>query len=546
MLRFKSFIKHLNEELTPEQKKQVSTWERDPKALAHTDHFFGKGNDDHIEPLQGGNDKSEPHRAIERHLGHEISHEDYKAGKTKDKYGREVKIGSLLQKTKADPKLIQHFANDSTRQLKTQNNLTVHVTRSAAGVAGQTSRGQSWENESCKNFEDGSNRHYLEHEVKRGTVVAYLKNHHGHELARATFQPYHNDHGQAVYRHDSYYGPKVKEFQDHVEGLEKRLSASHEPNASLYKIHPDVYNDSGVRRTLHPNITSEHIHKALDDKDENVRRAAASYPIANVEHLHKALNDSEWSVRRAATVNPNATAEHLHKALNDSESSVRRAAAAHPNANAEQIHKGLDDKEEFVRQSAAYNRSASAEHIDKALSDEDWGVRETAAKHPNANAEHLHKALNDKDENVRRAAASHPNANAKHLHKALNNRSHNVRVIAAAHPNANAEHIDKALNDKNDLVRRHASYNPNANAEQIHKALNDKDNYIRRAAAKNPSANPTHIQRALDDDNIGVREAAAKHPNITSDQLHQALSDPETDVRSAAKNNPNYNKIMGK
>ena len=463
MLTFKSFIKHLNEELTPEQKKQVSTWERDPKALAHTDHFFGKGNDDHIEPLQGGNDKSEPHRAVERHLGHEIPHEDYKAGKTKDKYGREVKIGSLLQKTKADPKLIQHFANDSTRQLKAQNNLTVHVTRSAAGVAGQTSKGQSWENESCKNFETGSNNHYLKHEVKHGTVVAYLKNHHGHELARATFQPYHNDKGQAVYKHDSYYGPKVKEFQDHVKGLEKRLSASHEPNTSIYEIHPDVYNDSRNRSTMHPNITSEHITKALDDENNSVRRVAANHPIANVEHLHKALNDESEYVRGAAALNQNANAEHLHKALND--------------------------ESEYVRNSAAMNRNANDEHITKALNDQDTWVRRVAAAHPNANSEHFHKALNDKDENVRHAAAANPNANSEHLHRALSDESQDVRRAAARHPNANAEHITKALNDQDTRVRRNAAGNQNANAEHIHKALKDKDLQVRRAAKNNPNYN---------------------------------------------------------
>lgn len=334
MLTFKSFLRYsLTEELTPEQKKEVSRWIRDPKALAHTDHFFGKGNDDHVEPLQGGGDKSEPHRAIERHLGHEIPHEDYKAGKTKDKYGREVKIGSMLQKSKADPKLVQQFANDSTRQLKSQNNLTVHVTRSAAGVAGQTSKGQSWENESCKNFETGSERDCLKHEVKHGTVVAYLKNHHGQELARATFQPYHNNRGQVVYRHDSYYGPKVKEFQDHVKGLEKRLSASQEPNASTYEMHPDVYRDSAEPQTMHPNATAEHIHQALDHHNAGNRMIAALNPNANAEHIDKALNDKHEWVRRLAAKHPNANAEHLHKALKDESSVVRVAAKNNPNYN---------------------------------------------------------------------------------------------------------------------------------------------------------------------------------------------------------------------
>ncbi len=489
MLKFKSFIKYLNEELTPEQKKEVSRWIRDPKALAHTDHFFGKGNDDHVEPLQGGNDKSEPHRAIERHLGHEIPHEDYKAGKTKDKYGREVKIGSMLQKSKADPKLVNQFANDSTRQLKSQNKLTVHVTRSAAGVAGQTSKGQSWEHESCKNFETGSNRDYLQHEVKHGTVVAYLKNHHGHELARATFQPYHNDRGQVVYRHNSYYGPKVKEFQDHVKGLEKRLSASHESNASTYKIHPNVYNDSGVHVTMHHDISNEHIDKALNDKDFDVRYAAAIHPNANAEHLHKALNDKKRYVRNAALLNPNATSEHIAKALNDEDWGVRYAAAANQNATSEHIDKALNDKNEYVRRSAAMHPNATSEHLHKALNDEDFGVRKCVATHPNATSEHIDKALNGKDSAIRLFAAQNPNANAENLHKALNDENLSVRNYAAKHPNANAEHLHKALNDKSEYVRMSAAEHANANAEHLHKALKDENSGVRYAATQNPNYN---------------------------------------------------------
>jgi HEAT repeat protein len=410
MLTFKSFLRYsLTEELTPEQKKQVAKWPRDPKALGHTDHFFGIGNDDVTEPLQGGSDKSEPHRAVERHLGHEISHEDYKAGKTKDKYGREVKIGSMLQKSKADPNLIQQFANDSTRQLKSQNNLTVHVTRSAAGVAGQTSRGQSWEQDSCKNFEDGSNRDYLKHEVKHGTVVAYLKNQHGQELARATFQPYHNEHGQVVYRHDSYYGPEVKEFQDHAKDLEKRLSASHEPNESIYRPNPKVYNDTGVERMMHPNTSAEQLHKALHHKNPEVRIAALKHPGANAEHITKGLNDKSVQVRRAAISSRKANAEHIHKALDDKDIRICMNAASHPNATSENLHKALNNKDDNVRMYAASHFNANAEHIDKALNDESAFVRQIAASHPNATSENLHKALNDKNPNVRYAATKNPN-----------------------------------------------------------------------------------------------------------------------------------------
>jgi hypothetical protein len=400
----KRLLKSLKEELTPEQKKEVSTWQRDPEAHAKTDHFFGRDNDEKIEELQGGSNKSEPHKAVEAHLGQEISHDDYKAGHTTDKYGRKVKIGALLQKTKAHPDLINQFANDSTRQLKNQNRLSVQVTRSAHGVAGQTSGGQSWENESCKNFENGSNRRYLKDEVKHGTVVAYLRNHHGHELARATFHPHHDEGGNTIYLHNSYYGPRVKEFEDHIKGLAGRLSQPDAPKHSVYNIHRGVYNDTSVNATLHPAAAAEDIHKALNSKNSSVRMTA-------VEH-------------------PSVAPEHIHKALDDKDDFVRTNAAKHPNASAENIHKALNDNQRFVRMYAASNRNATPEHIHKALDDNDSSVRAFAAEHPNATPENIHKALDDKDVAVRTNAAKHPNVSVENLEKASKDEKSSIRTIA--------------------------------------------------------------------------------------------------------------------
>ena len=452
MLTFKSYIR-LQEELTPEQKASVSKWKRDPKALKHTDHFFGKGNDDVHEPLQGGVQKSEPHTAIERHLGHEISHEDYKAGLTKDKYGRQVRIGALLQKSKADPELMKQFMNDSTRQLKGQSKLNVHVTRSAAGVAGQTSQGQSWEQQSCKNFEDGSNKHYLKHEVQHGTVVAYLKDHHGNELARQTFQPYHSKEGKVVYRKNGYYGPNHAEFNKHCDDIEKRLSASHEPSNKVYSIHPKVYNDRGIDRTLHPNTTKEHIDTALKDKNSTVRRVAIQHPNATADHITKALKDVDSDVRRAAIKNPNATAEHITHALKDEDRNVRLAAIRNPNATKEHIDTALKDNNSTVRWVAIQHPNATADHITKALKHKDSYIREIALQHPNATADHITHALKDKDSYIRQIAIRHPNATADHITHALNDKDKNVRLIAIQHPNATADHITHALNDKHPDVR---------------------------------------------------------------------------------------------
>jgi hypothetical protein len=479
---FRKLKNMLSEELTPEQKEQVAKWPRDPKAIAHTDHFFGPGNEEVNEPLHGGGDKSEPHRAVERHLGQEIHPDDYKAGKTKDKYGREVKIGSLLQKTKADPKLVKSFANDSTRQLKRESKLSVLVTKSAAGVAGQTSSGQSWEDESCKNFETGSNRDYLKPEVKHGSVVAYLRNHHGHELARATLHPHYDGNDNVVYKANSYYGPRVKEFEDHVKGLESRLSSPNASKTSMYRIHPEVYNDTEEDASLHPDIDHQHLHKILHDGHVKLRQLAASHSNASSENLHKALDDKDRVVRENATKNSNATAEHLHKALDDKDRYVRLAATQHPNTNADHLHKALNDKDYEVRKAAVKHPNLTAEHLHKALDDDDETIRGLAAGHPNTTSEHLHKALDDYHYGVRKEAASNPKAKAEHLHVALDDEHPHVREEAAGHPNLTSEHLHKALNDTDRDVRLVAANHPNANAEHLRKALNDESSAVRRAA----------------------------------------------------------------
>ena len=99
MIRFKHFLK-INEELNDNEKAEVATWpQRTAKATKATDHYFGKGVEDKHTPLEGTHNKSEIHHAIERHLGKEITQDEYKSGQTKDEHGRSTRIGKLLNKT---------------------------------------------------------------------------------------------------------------------------------------------------------------------------------------------------------------------------------------------------------------------------------------------------------------------------------------------------------------------------------------------------------------------------------------------------------------
>ena len=482
IIRFKNFI--ISEELNDKEKEEVSKWPRDPQALEKTDHYFGKGNDEKSEELSGTVNKSEIHKKIEQHLGHQIDPADYHEGLTHDKYGRKIKIGGLLAKSKAPQELINSFANDNTRQGKKHTGLNVRITRSAAGVAGQTSHNQSWEQQSCKNFTDGSNKHYLPAEVKHGTVVGYLHNHKGEEIARTTLHPHTNDEGHTVYAVNSHYGIDHAGFKEHMEKVAKKLSGEYKGDSSgVYKIHPEVYNDTLSDYVLHPNATPEHITKALNDREFDVRKAAIQHPNATPEHITKALNDKSAFVRKAAIRHPKATPEHITKALNDDDDheDVRQAAVSHPNATPEHIDKALNDKDEGVRQAAVSHPKATPEHIDKALNDREFDVRKAAIRHPKATPEHIDKALNDRSPNIRKAAVSHPNATSENINKALKDEYENVRQAAVSHPNATPEHIDKALNDREFDVRKAAIRHSKVTTESQLINLKNIKNIIKEA-----------------------------------------------------------------
>ncbi len=133
--------------------------------------------------------------------------------------------------------------------------------------------------------------------------------------------------------HNSHIG--LHSFMLHHNGIEHSKVGDY-----LFKISPHT---KELFDKLPRNATSEHIDKALNDIDENVRIAAIKHPNATSEHIDKALNDENYKVRETAIQHPNATSEHLDKALNDSSWSVRARAIKHPNSTKEHINKALND-----------------------------------------------------------------------------------------------------------------------------------------------------------------------------------------------------------
>ena len=514
MLRFKHFLK-INEQLSAEEKAEVAKWpQRTAKATKATDHYFGKGVEDKHTQLSGTHDKSEIHHAIERHLGKEITQDEYKSGQTKDEHGRPTRIGKLLNKSKAPDELSRGFENDSTRQGKKFSGLSVRTTRSAEGVAGQTSHNQSWEQQSCKNFNTGLNRQYLKHEVEHGTVVHYLHDENGKEIARSTAQPFKNDAGHVIYKTDSHYGIDHKGFKDHVEKANKELSGEHKEGGIVYTKSRHVYDNDANNEEIHPNATKDQLthayHNAPDDyKGRRLKTKILNHENTTTELLDKAQTGA-MGERADVASSPKATLEHLNNAVKDKNPIVRVAAGRNKNLNDKHITKLLKDKDEDVRKSAIKNKNANSKHIDSALNDEIPEIRASAAEHPNATKEHIDKALSDSDHSVRSKAANNQNATKEHIDKALNDKHSFVRMHAANNPNATKEHIDKALNDPDFSVRGNAAINPNATKEHIHKALNDNSAMVQVSAVSNRNATKEHLNKALSSKHEMVVNAARK------------------------------------
>ncbi len=490
----KSFKFFVNEVLTPAQARKVETWpKRTPMATAATDPFFGKGVEDKHEPLSDTQAKSSTHQAIEKHLGKTIAPEEYKSGKMTDTFGRQVRIGAVLGKTKAPAELSRGFENDATRQAKGESGLSVRTTRSATGVAGQTSGKQSWEEESCKNIKSGCNKHYLPAEVEHGTVVSYLHDKGGKELARATFQPFTNDAGHTMYQKNSYYGVRHSGFMKHNDETETALSGEHKGGSPIYRIKSGVYNNAKPSTAIHPKTTGADIEKTLDSPIVSERVAVLTHPKLTSKHLDKALADPNYQVKKAALQHPNLTPEHITKIMNA------------PSTG------GWDDEASSLKIAAIGNKNATPSHINQALESPDSRLRITAINNINANATHITKAMKDTDSDVRRAAVSHPNSTTEHIDTALNDKDRIVRQMALQHPKATAEHIERGLNDTLPVVRQTAIEHPNANSSHITKALGDPDRHVRLYAIRHPNATKEHLEMgAKDEEHVNSNTAKEK------------------------------------
>lgn len=230
-------------------------------ANAISGHIFPEGKDRLVLPLS--TEEHPTKTAVESHLHQNGFHStDYRAGLTKDSYGRNVSIGKALVRTNADKQLVNDFAKHQQTYADEPDtsHLQVMISKHPHDIVGM-SQGTQWglrpgeehstpdkHVQSCMRFGTFQHERHIPEELKAGTHVAWLTNKGDDEAkephARITLRPY----DRAIESNEE---PKYTKFM-------MRFSK----NSAYYRSELDSAGDhDGVEQNIPRNI-----HYALEDE----------------------------------------------------------------------------------------------------------------------------------------------------------------------------------------------------------------------------------------------------------------------------------------
>lgn len=536
MKNFKSF---LTEYLTDEQRARYADVQVKPEARAATDHFFGAGNDHVREDVIGLEpEKSEVHRAVERHLGKEISHEDYTNNTIPSHSGRPIRLARLIR----DEHLRNQFANDRIRVGSRKSSGHYMTIVRGTEVAGQTNsapdalhpNGHSWGNQSCKNIDTGINRHYLDKEIHEGTVLVRAHDQAGQEIYRATLQPHTNSVGRYAYAVDSEYGLKHPSFTAHAHDVTQRLSGNPDADRPVHHKNENVYDDNDQIAILHPNLSHHHLQTFIDNKDDNrlnvmKRRLVAIHPNVTPDQLRELSQDSNKSVRLAVADSRMSTSSHLNYLTRDPSRDVIVAAAENPNMDDSHLTEILSHplrtaNDRACIEGAAANRALRPHHF-----------------------EILKTHTGSQYEGAKNIAARNHSATEDYLLHCLEPHHTDVKAINAAYNHSASEKVlSKALDHPKTPVRMSAVENPKMSHALLHKALDDEDEDIRVTALDHPNITDEHLEHALKDENPYVHLTAAGHQKASIEFLKRTARHPDPDIANKAQVALLHRKTYGK
>jgi len=294
--------------------KQYVSIERNPKIQQRLDDIFEKlskipnakasRNQNRIYiPLKKkeNGEKSDIENEISQVLSqnnYELS--DYKKGLVKDKYGRETKIGKVLTKLNKQD-LLNKFNTDKKRESSKNVDSYLVFSKHPYDVAGSsTDRGWS----SCMNIFSGSNKKYIQHDIKEGTIVCYLISSNdlniNKPIARLLIKPFINviDKDDVLYvPENKIYGTAPKTFKNQIVKIFEKFQNE---KVGKFRLIDTLYCDSKSEVTiLDPKIRQYFDGKKKPGTKEEVEKVLNILGIKN----YKINEDLSVDVNGDADIN---------------------------------------------------------------------------------------------------------------------------------------------------------------------------------------------------------------------------------------------------
>ena len=244
--------------------------------------------------------------------GYSVS--DYRAGIAVDRTGkRQVRIGKLL----TDPGTKKIYDNDPQRISVKNVNTWVVISRHPYDILGM-SFDRGWT--SCMHLTEGCNKHYLEADVKYGTIVAYMVKENDKNInspiARIAMKPF-NMGNHTILVSGPMYGQGTPKFAM----LVSKFCTEHNESAPTgeYEISPSLYDDDSP-------VIVFHVQPGTDVLSLSKRQAtnAAQDRNTHSDVLDALIARGEYNVLLQIAGNISAPvgtlSKVLHSPLNDSES----------------------------------------------------------------------------------------------------------------------------------------------------------------------------------------------------------------------------------
>lgn len=266
-----------------------------------TDHVF-TGKDPHrvtIPVGDGSHADSRVKQKIQDHLksfGYSVK--DYKKG-IASKGNRELKIGKLLNKGDTKHEELQKgFSHDPSRADSTSDYSDHHIviSRHPHDVAGMSSCDKPWK--SCMNFDSGSERQHLYHEVKGGTMIAYLAHKDDIDaekpLGRIAIRPHLSEKGHRIYRAEgesNVYG-KAAGGGLHQAVRNWALSKFPAKDGHFYRRAPHTYVEYPGPKPADMMGKMDPTKMSHDDMSKYIYRSKEGMPTNHFDHIMKHGSDA--------------------------------------------------------------------------------------------------------------------------------------------------------------------------------------------------------------------------------------------------------------